>query len=364
MTPTIAVTGLNAGENPQPGSGVIRSLRRCFPDICVVGLAYGPHESGIYVDGTVDIVYQIPCLSAGIDAFMDRIDYIRARHPIDMLIPTLDAEIITLIQVEDRLKERGIKTVLPSLQSFLARSKEYLDELVPGTGTVVPKSVSVSSVDALAAAAEGMRFPVMVKGASYDALKATSSLQLSRAFEKIMAEWGGPVIVQEFISGEEFDIAAVGDGSGRLTAACSIRKSVRSEKGKGYGGIVVDDPELAGISRRIIEKLKWNGPCELEFVQDAAEGRYFLIEMNPRFPAWIDFPSSFGYNLPKLVIDRMTGAESDPLPSRCPTGYFFLRHAIDIPGRIEDLGQLTARGELPGHKNAEADASKPLGAIL
>ncbi len=333
---------------------MIRSLRRCFNDIRVVGLAYGPYESGIYAADGADAVYQIPCLSAGVDAFLDRIDYIQARDPIDMLVPTLDAEILTLVNARGQLNERGIHTVLPSLESFLARSKDQLDELVKGTGARVPKSISVSSADALVAASERLRYPVMVKGCCYDALKADSTFSLSKAFIKIMDTWGGPVIVQEFIRGEEFNIAAVGDGAGAMEGFCCIRKTVRSEKGKGFGGIVIDDPELTAIGERIVEKLKWNGPCELEFVQDAVDGSYYLIEVNPRFPAWIDFPSTFGYNLPKRVIDRMAGGGTEPLPGRCPTGHFFLRHTTDILGRIEDLGQLTVSGEL---LNCSASAS-------
>ena len=346
MKLTIAVTGLNSGENPQPGPGVIRSLRRRFRELRIVGLAYGTLESAIYVENSADVVYQIPYPSAGVDALMARLDYIHEREHIDILIPTLDAEIQPLILAQDQLKERGIKTLLPTLGSFQDRSKERLQEMLEGTGTSVPRSVSVFSVGDLTKAAAGMRYPVMVKGPYYDAHKVFSQSELIAAFHRAMGEWGGPVIVQEFVSGEEFNIAAVGNGKGGIDASCAIRKSVRSEKGKGYGGIVVDDPELTVRGQKIISKLKWNGPCELEFIQDATDGTYYLLEINPRFPAWIDFPSTFGYNLQKLVVDRLTDVESPSIPAQCPTGYFFLRHATDISGRIEDLGQLTTYGEI------------------
>jgi carbamoyl-phosphate synthase large subunit len=346
MKLTIAVTGLNSGENPQPGPGVIRSLRRRFRDLRIVGLAYGTLESAIYVENSADVVYQIPYPSAGIDALMERLDYIHARESIDILIPTLDAEIQPLILAQDPLKDRGIKTLLPTLGSFQDRSKERLHEMLEGTGTSVPRSVSVFSAGDLTKAAAGMRYPIMVKGPYYDAYKVFCQSELVAAFHKVMGEWGGPVIVQEFVSGEEFNIAALGDGKGGIDASCTIRKSVRSEKGKGYGGIVVDDPELTMLGQKIISKLKWEGPCELEFIQDAKDETYYLLEINPRFPAWIDFPSTFGYNLPKLLVDRLMDIESPAIPAQCPTGYFFLRHATDISGRIEDLGQLTTFGEI------------------
>ncbi len=357
MKLTIAVTGLNSGENPQPGPGVIRSLRRRFRNIRIVGLAYGTLESAIYAENSADVVYQIPYPSTGIEAMLERIDYIQTADQIDILIPTLDAEILPLINAQDELEKRGIKMILPTLESFQARSKERLHEVVEDTDTDVPKSASVFSVGALAKVAATMRYPMMVKGPYYDAYKVHSQTELLSAFHKVMGEWGGPVIVQEFIAGEEFNIAAVGDGEGRMLASCTIRKSVRSEKGKGYGGIVVDDPELTAIGKQLMKTLHWQGPCELEFIQDNDTGKYYLLEINPRFPAWVDFPSTFGYNLPKLLVDRMTEDDPVAIPSQCPTGYFFLRHATDISGRIEDLGQLTTYGEMTMSRNEESPQS-------
>ena len=345
MKTVIAVTGLNSGENPQPGPAVIRSLRRRSGQIRIVGLAYGTMESAIYAENFADVVYQIPYPSAGIDALLERLAYIHAKESIDILIPTLDSEILPLMNARVQLAAMGIKTILPAKESFKARSKDNLAELVEGTGARVPNSVSVFTAGELAKVAATMRYPMMVKGPYYDAHKVYSQEELLGAFHKVMAEWGGPVIVQEFIAGEEFNIAAVGDGEGGVLGSCSIRKSVRSEKGKGYGGIVVDDPVLTRVGASLVRKLKWDGPCELEFVQDDG-GVYYLIEINPRFPAWIDFPSTFGYNLPRLFVDRMLESEPVALPKQCPTGYLFLRHATDISVRVEDLGQLSTFGEI------------------
>jgi carbamoyl-phosphate synthase large subunit len=343
---TIAVTGLNAGENPQPGPGVIRSLRRRFPDVRIIGLAYGALESGIYAAEGPDTIFQIPYPSAGIDALLERLDYIQRQVPFELLIPTLDAEIQPLIQAQARLAERGIQMVLPTLESFQARSKERLENLVEDLDISIPQSTSVFTVGALMEAADDVQYPLMVKGPYYDAIKVFSDKALQAAFHKIMGEWGGPVIVQEFVAGEEFNVAALGDGTGEILAACAVRKTVRSEKGKGFGGIVVEDPDLKKMSEQLIQKLQWNGSCELEFIQDAQTGKFYLLEINPRFPAWIDFPSTFEYNLPGLLIDRMVGAEPEPLPAQCPVGHFFLRHSVDISGRIEEMGHLTTFGEM------------------
>ena len=110
---TIAVTGLNGGENPQPGPGIIRSLRRRFSDVTILGLVYDALESGIYAEQCADFVYQLPYPKAGSDALLSRLEYLLSKHPIDLLVPTLDAEIHGMLMVEPFLAARESRSCCP-----------------------------------------------------------------------------------------------------------------------------------------------------------------------------------------------------------------------------------------------------------
>jgi carbamoyl-phosphate synthase large subunit len=47
--PVIAVTGINATENPSPGTGIARSLHEDNQLSCrIIGLAYDAMEPGLY----------------------------------------------------------------------------------------------------------------------------------------------------------------------------------------------------------------------------------------------------------------------------------------------------------------------------
>lgn len=60
-TYTIAVTGLNATDNPGPGLAVIRALKAAKSfDVNIIGLSYETLEPGIYMRDLVDKVYQMP----------------------------------------------------------------------------------------------------------------------------------------------------------------------------------------------------------------------------------------------------------------------------------------------------------------
>jgi len=122
------------------------------------------------------------------------------------------------------------------------------------------------------------------------------------------------------------------------------RKLVITDKGKGFGGVVVANPELDEFATKVISLLKWRGPCELE-VMRGFDGNYYLIEINPRFPAWVRLAEGSGQNQPAAVVLKALGQEVSPLPPS-KSGTLFIRHAEDIIADISVMGEVSARSEL------------------
>lgn len=352
---TIAVSGLHAGENPQPGVGVIRSLRRTDCEhaagrltagrLTIVGLAYNVMESGVFADGCADVVYHMPRPSAGRDALLERFDELLEQQPIDIFIPTLDAELPNLLHLEDRLAARGVKLMLPARESHEACRKASLARLAERCDVRVPESIGVLDADRLPKAAEELGYPLMVKGPFYGAYRVGSEAALRERFHELIADWGGPVILQECVRGGEFCVMGLGDGTGAMPVSCAVRKTIVSEKGKGFGAVTVRDERLSDICERIVAELRWNGPLELEFLYDESADEFCLIEINPRFPAWVDFPSNFGLNLPRLLVERLTTGRLPPQPQPEP-GRFFIRHCIEVVGEMRDLGEFATSGQV------------------
>ena len=73
----VAITGLQRGDNPQPGAAIVRSLRRTL-EVEIVGLVYDAYESGIYVEGGVDSAHVMPYPTCGAAAWLGRLDEVRA----------------------------------------------------------------------------------------------------------------------------------------------------------------------------------------------------------------------------------------------------------------------------------------------
>lgn len=341
----VAITGLHRGENPQPGAAVATSLLRRFPDLRIVGLSYDPLESSLYSRGRSrpDAAYLLPYPGAGPEALIERLDEILRREKLDFVIPCLDSELPNFIAVQSKLRRRGIGCVLPTGKAFAARSKISLPALCRRMGMATPRTEAANDPETLAVHAEAIGYPVYVKGRFYEAHLAASKKELCEAFDEIVRVWGGPILVQEPVVGEEYDVVGLGDGRGAVIASCSIRKMLRTSAGKGFAGIVIADAELDELVRRVVRTLRWNGPFELEFVK-VPHRPHVLFEMNPRFPAWVDFPSQIGCNLPARLLEGLLGVKPAPL-NACTPGQMFIRHSIDLLADIGDVAHMAITGE-------------------
>ena len=339
----IAISGLHRGENPQPGAGIIRSLRRAFKDLPITGLVYDAMDSGIYVDNGPDAVFSMPYPTSGGRAYLERLDQIRELEPFDIFVPTLDAELELLVHLESGLAARGISVCLPDARTLARRSKDRLPELAKICGVAVPETIPALDVNGAVVAARELGYPLMVKGQYYDAKTAHDEAEMVAASRKLLSQWGAPIILQKRITGPEFNAMGIGDGSGNILALCCIRKTVISDQGKGLGGMTVKDAKLDKLCLDIVENLKWRGPFELELMKDDETGNYCLIEMNPRFPAWVDFPSQFGCNFAAALIELITTDDITEL-TPCAPGWFYLRHQIEVLGQVENLAALSGEG--------------------
>ena len=198
----IAVTALNAIDSPGPGVAVIRAIRECTDfEVRIIGLSYESLEPGLYMHDLVDKTYQIPYPSAGTDSLLGRLMHIHTIEHIDLIIPNFDAELFNFIKLREKLLEAGIHTFLPELGQFEARDKIKLYEFGKKHGLNIPKDRIIYQIKELSDAAEQIGFPLVVKGKFYDAIIANTLEHAQKAFYKIQAKWGLPIIIQEFING-------------------------------------------------------------------------------------------------------------------------------------------------------------------
>jgi len=341
----VGITGLNAIDSPGPGVSVIRCLHES-EDIRfrTIGLVYETLEPGIYMHELVHKSYQIPYPSAGTEQLLKRLSYIQEREHMDLIIPNFDAELWNLIKLQPRLRKIGIRLFLPDLNQIDKISKINLFDFASSNDFRIPKSKKINAQEELDKYEKEIPYPIVIKGKYYEAYITYNKEQLIYYYHKLNAKWGLPIILQEFITGNEIVIAGLGDGHGNTMGAVPLRKLYITDKGKGWAGVVIEDKEYLEIARKFIESIQWKGGFEIELKRND-EGELYLLEINPRFPAWIYAAAAAGQNMPLMMVRMAMGNEVVAYKGY-ETGKMFIRYSWDHITDISEFQQISTLGEL------------------
>jgi carbamoyl-phosphate synthase large subunit len=327
---TIAVSGLSVAGTLAPGLPVMLSIRSepQFRGV-IVGLSHDPLDPPNYAPDVVDRVFLVPYPGQGSEQLFARIEHAHSRQAIDAVIPTLDSELPVYLEIAPRLQELGIGIVLPDAVTLGRRSKMNLATLAPRLGLRAPYSrVAYSYNDAITLAREFL-LPFMVKGHYYGAIPVHSLDQLPAAVTMVAGSWGYPLVLQEYVPGVEYDTAALGDGKGRLLGAVPMKKLQLDGRGKAWGGMTVEDPQLIRAAHLLAQELEWPGPMEIEVMRHFETNEPYLIEVNPRFPAWVQLTAAAGQNLPWALARLACGEMVEPFESY-QVGVMSLRRNFDV----------------------------------
>lgn len=342
---TVAVTGLNNIDSPGPGIPVIRGLKDSqLYDVKIIGLSYDALEPGIYMHDLVDKSYQIPLPSAGQQSLLNRIEYIHEIEKLDVIIPNFDAELFNFIKLKDTLLQMGIRSFLPTLEQFEERHKWSLSSFGEKYNIKVPKSKMINSLAEVHSLAFEFGYPLVVKGKYYDAAVAYSPDQAMAHFNKISGKWGLPIIIQQYTSGTEVNLTGLGDGEGNLIGAVPMRKTYITDKGKAWAGVALQDERLLNIAKLLVKGNKWRGGFELEMIR-TENNDYYLIEINPRFPAWVYLAVGAGQNHPEALVKLALGETVKPFDTY-EAGKMFVRYSYDLIVGLKEFEHISTLGEL------------------
>jgi carbamoyl-phosphate synthase large subunit len=341
----VAITGTSTFDVINPGLGVARALRLAPEVSRIYGLSYGTFDSGIYDPQLFDASFQLP-VGGSPSAILDRLLAIREEHPFDVVIPCLDGELPHFIAIRERLEAAGVSTLLPGKRAFERRAKVRLFN-----GSVardwdsfeLPESIIAGSEPELLKAAGSIGFPVAIKGPLAQCLRADSPGEVQAAWRQLTVFGTTEVIVQPFITGQFFAVATVTGRDHRALASMTVKKLATCQRGSTWSAIRVTNRALEADVGRLLSQLGWVGPAEAEFIRDRMRDRYYLIEINPRFTAWIYFSASLGVNHPRIAALAAAG-KHPTFTDNGEADRVFVRASHELPVKATTLAAISTKG--------------------
>jgi D-aspartate ligase len=166
--------------------------------------------------------------------------------------------------------------------------------------------------------------------------------ELDAAVARCTARYG-TVLIQEYVPGgpEAMKTLVVLFGAdGRLDAAFTTRKLRQwpPEGGASAASCSTAERQLVDLMRPFFDKWRWRGPAEVEFKLDARDGLHKVIEINPRFPAYLRFPAHCGLDLALLAV-RLALGDTAYVPPLFAyrTGAHFVSPTLFLRSLLHDL---------------------------
>lgn len=339
--PVVGITGLDAGDNPHPGTAVALALR-ADPTFRgkIIALPFDPLVNGAFCESLFDGWSLFPWPGDHERWYLAAAARARRDFGIDVLLPCLDSDVPAVSRLAPALAEMGIATLVPPFEAVKRRFKWNLADTCAGLGVETPRTAVLYDVAQIHPLG-GWTYPLYVKGSLADAELAHDSEEAEYLFRRMALRWGYPVMIQERRSGVEYLVSGACRDGGDPAALISVKKVRTTSLGKAVAGVTVADPELDHLARRILKGLAWRGPFELEFMKDASNGRFFMIEINGRFPAWISFAPRAGSSVVTDAIRLARGEEPAGLPAP-PPGIHFTREYHVETVRVADASVLGA----------------------
>jgi len=323
----IFISGLYSGTNPQPGVGIARSLRAAYPSAKLVGVEYSNRCSGIHWEDLDDVWLQPAWEHIDFDMYSRRIE--------DQLnegawwISGVDLEIMWLASAFPN----GHVNLLTPPASALRKISKPAVEAHRGLPLNIPEFISTEQPDwDLHAFFREHGWKVWLKGPYYEAVRTGSWDVFERVRAILTNAWSTErLFLQAHVTGYEESVCFCAY-RGEIVESVYMRKRELTGEGKTWAGEVTGVPEdFAAPLRKIVRELNWTGGAELEMVRDA-EGKLWLLECNPRFPAWIHGSTITGRNLPAALIEHASQIKAKKQQALSDE---FTRVVLEIPVRNE-----------------------------
>lgn len=242
----------------------------------------------------------------------------------DVLIPVTDAAAIAILSRD--VPSASYRIPMPGLEAFrLASDKAGLLPRAEAAGFAIPESTLIQSrsdgvAQRLEPLAPGVLKPHRSITHSHAGLQRHAVTHYANARDaatmlQALPDEAFPVLAQRRVTGPGVGFFAL-RWQGRMVATFAHR---RLREVPPTGGVSVSresiamPAELAAAGTRLLTELNWQGVAMVECKHDPLTGRFYVIEVNPRFWGSLQLAIDAGVDFPTLLVACAMGDMPAPV---------------------------------------------------
>ena len=232
---------------------------------------------------------------------------------VDAIISVNDLELPILANHKKLIESAGIK-LLVSDKEIIDICFDKLKTFNFLTNHSILSPLTYSSLESLSRAIERkeIRFPITIKprwgsasiGVSFvdnmkELLLATKLLkiQLSRSIlnNASAKDVNRAILFQEKISGKEYGLDILNDFSANFVT-CVIKEKLSMRSGETDKAVIRENQDLFKVGKEIATKLRHIGTLDCDILEK--DGKFYVLELNPRFGGGYPFSYEAGVDIP------------------------------------------------------------------
>lgn len=322
MPTKVFISGVYSGPSPSAGLGIARCLKNTFPELHLVGVDHWMGSSGLQHDCFSERIVLPAWNEIDKKLYQDMVrGYLNDGH---YWISSHDIEVDFLTK---QLTPHP-HLLLPNQQAFRLTAKPniFVKELLPFQS---PEQISLEESDSrLYDFCRSHSWRVWLKGPYHEATAVTSWREFENVRRNMTHQWPlNSITVQAHIGGYEESICLAAY-EGKLLDVIKMEKRVTTAEGKTWAGRILDlEPEWKEAIEKTVKEIGWSGGAEIELLRDM-DDKLWLMEWNPRFPAWIYGTHLAGRDLPSQLLAAASLTPYRPIPKQANE---FTRVVLEIP---------------------------------
>jgi carbamoyl-phosphate synthase large subunit len=297
--PRVLVTGVGGPS----GICLLRALAE--RPVTLLAGDIDPYAAGLYLVGAK----QRMILPRGDDErFAAMLLDLCEREGVEVLVPTVDSELIPLACQRDQFEAAGVRLVLAPLGTLeVCLDKWALHGRCHGS-VRTPDTVLLDAAFDPASLA----LPVIVKprtGSGSRGIRRVESVAELGPLER-----DGSLLAQELLPGAEYSLDVLARSDGRVIAVVP-RERLKIDSGIAVTARTHHDEALERIGREVAELIGLTGVANVQVKGDLL-GEPALLEVNPRFPGTMALTVASGPDIPWLCVADALGEQmpNDHLP--------------------------------------------------
>jgi carbamoyl-phosphate synthase large subunit len=227
---------------------------------------------------------------------------------VDLVIPTVDTELLPLAERRDDYAEAGVALIMASRRTLDACLDKWVLAQLCRDAVRVPETHLVDAGFDPGA----VELPVIVKPRSGSGSRGIRLVERREELEAL--ERDGTLLVQEHLPGTEWSLDVIARADGHV-AGVVPRARLKVDSGIAVTGRTLHDARLDAFARDVSRLIDLTTVANVQ-VKETADGEPALLEVNPRFPGTMPLTIAAGIDMPKLAVGEALGTPipDGPLP--------------------------------------------------